>query len=127
MVVNDPVVLAEVEAEFAGYERALVANDVEALNRFFLDSTHTIRYGVAESLYGHGAIRAFRAARPSVGLARRLEKTVITTYGADYAVAATLFRRDGAPGKIGRQMQSWVRFPQGWRVVGAHVSIIDEG
>ena len=126
MIVNDPAVVAEVEAQFDSYERALVANDVEALNRFFLDAPQTIRYGVAENLYGHLAIRAFRAARSPAGLARKLERTVITTYGADFAVAATLFRREAAPGKIGRQMQSWVRFPEGWRIVAAHVSIIDE-
>jgi len=126
VIVNDPAVVAEVEAQFDSYERALVANDVEALNRFFLDAPQTIRYGVAENLYGHRAIEAFRAARSSAGLARKLEGTVITTFGADFAVAATLFRRDGAPGKISRQMQSWVRFAEGWRIVAAHVSIIDE-
>ena len=83
-----------------------------------------IRYGVGENLYGHGAIAAFRAARSPIGLARTRSQTVITTYGRDFAVASTLFHRD-APGKVGRQMQTWVRFPEGWRVVAAHVSIID--
>jgi hypothetical protein len=127
MIINDPKALAEVEAEFAAYERALTTNDVAALDAFFLDAPETIRYGATESLYGYAEIKAFRAARSPTGLARKLERTVITTYGEDFAVAATLFRRDGAPGKIGRQMQTWARLPQGWRVVAAHVSIISEG
>ncbi len=126
MTVDDPAARAEVEAAFAAYEQALVANDVAALDAFFLPSADAIRYGVAENLYGYEAIKAFRAARAPSGLARTLEKTRIVTYGRDFAVAATLFRRDSAPGKVGRQMQTWVRFPEGWRIVAAHVSVIDE-
>jgi hypothetical protein len=126
MIVDDPQTKAEVEAQVAAYERALVSNDVAALDRFFLASDAAIRYGAGESLYGYEAIKAFRAARPAAGLARRLEKTRIVTYGRDCAIAATLFRRDGAPGKIGRQMQTWIRFPEGWRIVAAHISVIDE-
>ena len=91
MIINDSPIKAEVEAEFAAYERALVANDVAALDRFFLDSEHAIRFGAGENLYGMAAIRAFRAGRPSAGLARTLESTSIVTYGHDLAVAATLF------------------------------------
>jgi hypothetical protein len=127
VIINDPKVLAEVEAEFAAYERALTTNDVAALDRFFLDASQTVRYGAAENLYGYEEIKAFRAARSPAGLARRLERTVITTYGEDFAVAATLFRRDSAPGKIGRQMQTWVRMSQGWRVAAAHESVISDG
>ena len=126
MIINDLLIQAEVEAEFAAYEQALISNDVAALDRFFLDSEHAIRYGVAENLYGHEAIQAFRAGRSPAGLARKLERTAIVTYGHDLAIAATLFRRDNAPGKIGRQMQTWVRFPEGWRIVAAHVSVIDD-
>ena len=126
MNVNDPKVLAEVEAAFAAYEQALVTNDVAALDAFFRDAPQTIRYGVGENLYGYEAIKAFRATRSPIGLARKLEKTVITTYGADLAVAATLFRRENASGRVGRQMQTWARFPEGWRVVAAHVSVIEE-
>src|SRR5580658_1498468 len=117
---------AEVEAAFAAYERALIANDVAALDRFFLPSEGVIRYGATENLYGYEAIKAFRAARSPQSPARRLEKTRIVAYGRDCAIAATLFRRDNAPGKIGRQMQAWIRFPEGWRIVAAHVSVIDE-
>ncbi|MGD0563414.1 MAG: oxalurate catabolism protein HpxZ [Roseiarcus sp.] len=126
MIVDDPQTRAEVEASFRDYERALVSNDVAALDRFFRDGAETIRYGVGENLYGIAAIRAFRAARSPAGLARELERTQITTYGRDFAIAATLFRRASAPGKIGRQMQSWARFPEGWRIVAAHVSVIDD-
>jgi hypothetical protein len=126
VTIDEPDAKAEVEAAFADYERALVSNDVEALDRFFLASEAAIRYGIGENLYGYEAIRAFRAGRSPAGLSRRLEKTRIVTYGRDCAVAATLFRRDSAPGKIGRQMQTWVRFPEGWRIAAAHISIIDD-
>ena len=126
MNIDDPETKAEVEAAFAAYETALTTNDVAALDGFFHDAPTSVRYGGGENLYGYAAIQAFRAARSPVGLARRLERTQITTYGRDFAIAATLFRRDSAPGKIGRQMQTWVRFPHGWRIVAAHVSVIDE-
>lgn len=126
MEIDIPEVKAEVEAVFARYEAALVGNDVEVLDELFLARPTTIRYGATENLYGIEAIRDFRRGRPSAGLSRRLEQTQITTYGRDVAVAATLFRRDSVPGKIGRQMQTWIRTPAGWRVAAAHVSVIDE-
>jgi MFS family permease len=112
---------------FRRYEAALVSNDVAVLDELFRNAPHTLRYGIAENLYGYEAIMAFRAARSPVGLMRRTDKTVITTYGHDTAVASTLFYRDAWAGsKVGRQMQTWIRFPEGWRIVAAHVSIIDE-
>jgi hypothetical protein len=126
MIVNDPEILAEVRPLFEAYERALVTNDVEALDGFFHAGPQTIRYGATENLYGIDEIRAFRSGRSPVGLERTLERTEITTYGRDLAIAATLFRRASAPGRIGRQMQTWARMPEGWRVVAAHVSLIDE-
>ena len=126
MTIDDPEVHAEVLALFEAYERALVGNDVAALDAFFLESEKAVRYGGGENLYGIAEIRAFRAARSPVGLMRRLERSQVTAYGRDLAITATLFRRDSAPGKIGRQMQTWVRFPQGWRIVAGHVSLIDE-
>ena len=125
MIIDDPAVKAEVEGVFALYEAALVSNDVATLERLFHDDPRTIRYGAAENLYGMDAIRAFRRARPSQGLARDLSGTVITTFGRDCAVAMTLFRREAAPGRVGRQSQTWLRFPDGWKVVAAHVSVID--
>jgi hypothetical protein len=126
MQVDLPDVLAEVTAQFARYEKALVGNDVAVLDELFRADSRTLRYGIAENLYGHDAIVAFRAARSPVGLMRRTAKTVITTYGRDAAVASTLFYRETLPGRVGRQMQTWVRFAEGWKIVAAHVSIIDE-
>jgi hypothetical protein len=126
MKINDPQILAEVEAAFARYETALVGNDVETLTALFWKSPVTIRYGIAENLYGSEAIAAFRTARSPLGLAREISRTVITTYGDNFATASTLFHRASAPGKVGRQMQSWARLPEGWRIVAAHVSLIDE-
>jgi Protein of unknown function (DUF3225) len=126
MEVDIPDVHAEVAEQFARYEKALVSNDVAVLDELFRDDSRTLRYGISEILYGYSEIMAFRAARPSVGLMRRTARTVISTYGHDTAVASTLFYRETAPGKVGRQMQTWVRFAEGWRIVAAHVSIIDE-
>lgn len=126
MDIDLPEVLAEVTAQFERYEKALVSNDVAVLDELFRNDPRTLRYGIAENLYGYGAISGFRAARSPVGLMRRTDRTVITTYGRDSAVASTLFYRDSLPGKVGRQMQTWVRFPEGWRIVAAHVSIIND-
>jgi hypothetical protein len=126
MQVDLPDVLAEVTEQFARYEKALVSNDVAVLDALFRPDSRTLRYGSGENLYGYDAIMAFRAARSPAGLMRRTAGTVITTYGRDTAVASTLFYRDSAPGKVGRQMQTWVRFPEGWKIVAAHVSVIDE-
>ena len=126
MQIDLPEVVAEVRAAFDRYETALGANDVVALDAIFHRDPRTIRYGGTENLYGYAEIAGFRAARSPAGLARTLSKTVISTYGRDHAVASTLFHRASVPGKIGRQMQTWVRFAEGWRVVAAHVSFIDE-
>ena len=124
--IDRPDVLAEVSAQFARYEQALVSNDVAVLDELFRKDSRTLRYGIAENLYGYGEIAAFRAARSPAGLMRKTSKTIITSYGRDTAVASTLFYRDSVPGRVGRQMQTWVRFPEGWKIVAAHVSIIDE-
>jgi len=125
MKINDPKILAEVTAAFERYEKALVTNDVVTLDELFFDDPNTIRYGVAENLYGYEEIKAFRAARSPAGLARKLDRTRITTYGDDFATANTLFVREGGT-KLGRQSQTWVRTQTGWRVVSAHVSLIDK-
>lgn len=123
MMINEPDVLAEVTAVFERYEAALVGNDVAVLDELFWNSPHTLRYGATENLYGYDAIRAFRAGRPSAGLARTLGKTVITTYGRDFATANTEFFRTGSD-RTGRQSQTWMRTADGWRVVSAHVSLL---
>jgi hypothetical protein len=121
---NDPHIVKEIEAAFAGYDEALRTNDVATLNRYFFDSPTTVRFGNAENLYGYAEISAYRArATPAIDAKR--DRTVITTYGKDFATVATLSRRPNG-GKVGRTMQSWVRFPQGWRIVAAHVSMIDD-
>jgi hypothetical protein len=125
MEIDLPEVVAEVSAAFERYEQALMTNDIATLNALFRDDPRTIRFGIAENLYGHAEIRGFRAARSPVGLARTRSRTVITTYGRDMAVASTLFHRETVPGKVGRQMQTWLRFPEGWRIVAAHVSLIE--
>jgi hypothetical protein len=121
---NQPEPLAELQAAFARYEDALVHNRVEVLDELFWDSAQTVRYGVAENLYGIDAIRAFRAARSAAGLARTLQHTVITTFGDDFGTAMTEFKREGG-NKIGRQSQTWCRIDGRWQVVAAHVSLMD--
>jgi hypothetical protein len=126
MEIDLPDVLAEVTAQFQRYEKALVNNDVAVLDELFHKDTRTLRYGIGENLYGYSEIASFRAARSPVGLMRRTARTIITSYGRDMAVASTLFYRDTLPGKVGRQMQTWARVAEGWRIVAAHVSVIDE-
>lgn len=124
MQIDIPEVKAEVEAVFARYETALVTNDVAVLDELFWESPSTVRFGATENLFGAAEIAAFRAARSPKGLAREILRTSITTYGRDFATASITFRRVGSD-RIGRQQQSWARFPDGWRVVAAHVSLID--
>ena len=126
MEIDMPDVVAEVQGAFDRYEQALVSNDVETLDALFRDDPRTVRFGGTENLFGYDQIKAFRAARSAAGLARTLANTVVTTYGRDFAIASTLFHRATMPGKVGRQMQAWVRFPDGWFVVAAHVSVIGE-
>jgi Protein of unknown function (DUF3225) len=123
LTINLPHVLAAVTAQFDRYEKALTGNDVAVLDELFWRSPHTLRYGATENLYGYDAIAAFRAGRPAQGLDRTLLKTVITTYGEDFATANVEFQRAGSS-KTGRQSQTWMRTPRGWRVVAAHVSLL---
>ena len=123
MHINRPEVLAEVTIAFGRYERALVSNDVAVLDELFWDSPHTIRYGSGENLYGIDEIRAFRAARSPAGLAREVLRTQITTFGDSFATTHIEFRRVGSE-RIGRQTQSWIKLPEGWKVVSAHVSLM---
>jgi hypothetical protein len=126
MTVNEPDVLTEVTAAVDAYETALMANDVEALDAFFRDAPETVRYGVAENLYGFKAIAEFRIGR-SGGSPQRLRlRTEITTFGRDYAIANVEFLREGAK-RPGRQSQAWIRTEAGWKIVSAHVSLLQEG
>ncbi len=123
MEINEAVVVAEVQAAFDAYEGGLRSADAALLDRLFWDSPHTVRYGADEILHGHDAIAAFNARRRALGDSRSLDQTVITTYGRDAATVSTLFL-ETPPGTVGRQMQTWLRMPEGWRVVAAHVSVI---
>jgi ketosteroid isomerase-like protein len=123
MPVNDPKAVAEVTAAFQSYETALNDNDVAALAALSWKSPLTIRFGLAENLYGHDAITAFRQARPNVDIGRSISKTVITTYGSDFATANTEFTKRDSD-RCGRQSQIWMRTEAGWRVVTAHVSFL---
>jgi hypothetical protein len=124
MLIDDPETLAEITAVFEAYEKALLEHDAETLDAMFLHSDKAVRYGVAEVQYGIDEVRGFRALQKPFD--RRLSRTLITTYGRDMAIASTLFHRPDFPGQIGRQMQTWVRTPQGWRVAAAHVSMMDD-
>ena len=124
MLFDDPLVLDEVTAVFHTYEAALLRNDAAALDAMFLHSPTTVRYGVSEVQYGIDEVRRFRAAQKP--FERTLSRTVITAYGRDVAVASTLFHRPDSPGEVGRQMQTWVRTGDGWKVAAAHVSMMDE-
>ena len=123
--INEPRTLAEVTDAFERYEAALTGNDVEVLDELFWNTAQVVRYGATENLYGIEEIRAFRTARSPKGLDRKLRNTVITTFGTDFATACTEFIRP-LSSQIGRQTQSWARFPEGWKIVAAHVSWMNE-
>ena len=121
--VNDPAALAELTAAFAAYERALVGNDIAALNRMFWDSPLTLRYGTREHelLYSHAEIAEFRQKRGAIDQRRTLRNTRIVTFGSDFGVANTEYVPAGSD-KVGRQSQTWARTADGWKIVSAHVS-----
>ncbi len=125
MEINLPDVYAELSALYPAYEKALVENDVETLTRLFWASPYAVRYGAGENLYGTAEIEAFRKARPSAGLARRIVRLEIVTFGQDFGSVMLEFERE-TPAKTvrGRQSQTWVRLDEGWRIVAAHVSLL---
>lgn len=125
--INRPEVVAEVRAAFERYERALVERDFATMDEQFWDGAPVVRFGIAENQYGPEVISAWRRVAPVIHPSRRLSNTVVTTFGDDFATVSTEFRSDVQPGLVGRQMQTWVRFPGGWRVVAAHVSTIPDG
>ena len=125
MTINDPAAHAELSTLYPQYEKALVENDVPTLTRLFWSSPHAMRFGVTENLYGTEEIESFRKARPAVGLNRRITRLDVVTFGRDFGSVTLEFERD-TPGKLvrGRQSQTWVRLPEGWRIVAAHVSLL---
>jgi Protein of unknown function (DUF3225) len=125
MRINDPETVAELQALYSQYERALVTNDAETLTRMFWASPQVMRFGITENLYGFDEIAAFRKGRAPLNLARNVRRLDIVTFGYDYGSVTLEFERD-VDAKIvrGRQSQVWVRLPEGWRIVAAHVSIL---
>ena len=126
MEINIPEVVAEVTQAWHRYQKAVDANDFDTMNELFWDSPYTVRFGPNGTLISHTAIASYRRNRPGRVIDRKLRNTVITTFGRDFAVASTLYERPTAPGKIGRQTQTWVKFPEGWRVVVGHVSLMEK-
>jgi hypothetical protein len=121
--INRPEVVAEVTAAVRCYEQALFANDTATLDALFWTSPHTLRFGITENLYGHGEISAFRSARKPGNLQRQEHKFVVTTFGSDFATANVEYSQ-GESARIGRMSHTWVHFPEGWRIVAAHVSFL---
>jgi hypothetical protein len=125
MTINDPVTVAELQALYPEYEQALVTNDVEKLVEMFWAGSEVMRFGVTENLYGPEELAAFRQGRPSANLARTVKRLDIVTFGRDFGSITLEFERATGQGTVrGRQSQVWVRFPEGWRIVQAHVSLL---
>ena len=124
--INNPEALQELEEAFEGYERALLANEPAELDAYFWRSELALRYGVAENLYGYDEISAYRQRRAQQGGApqRDIVRKVITTFGRDFGTANIDYVRRN--GRKGRQSQTWVRMPDGWRIVAAHVSLLQD-
>ncbi|HTJ33231.1 MAG TPA: oxalurate catabolism protein HpxZ [Dactylosporangium sp.] len=122
MDIDRPDVVAEVTAAFTDYEKALVAGDVGALDAWFWNSPQVTRFGIADRQEGAAALHEWRAAQPPLPAGRRLYDTHVTTFGSDLATVTTMFDYPGSQDRPGRQSQTWVRFPEGWRIVHAHVS-----
>ena len=125
MIINDPDVIAELQALYPRYEQALVTNDVQSMVEMFWSGDRVMRFGVNENLYGPEELAAFRKARPATNLARAVTRLDIVSFGRDFASITLEFERGGVSGKVrGRQSQVWVRFPEGWRIVSAHISLM---
>ena len=123
MEINNPQTLADVTRQFERYQQAIVDNDIAVLNELFWDNARTIRYGISENLYGHDEIATYRGTRDPGSVARIVGKSVVTSYGSDAATSNIEFTRAGCNG---RQSQAWIRMPEGWRIVAAHVSYMKE-
>jgi hypothetical protein len=122
--IDHPDVRREIEALFQDYERALMNNDVAALNGYFWRDDRLTRYGIADLQLGYDALAVFRAATPAPDFTRDIRRLRITAFGPDVAVAMCEFRRSDTH-KLGMQTQTWIRFTDGWKIVSAHVSMID--
>jgi hypothetical protein len=126
VTINDPAILAEVSVAFDAYEVALMTNDIEAMDALFWHSPLTVRYGAGDAQYGIDEIREFRKARAGGSPQRQVVRRSVTTFGPHFAATNIEFIREDSPA-IGRQSQSWTKFPEGWRIVSAHVSLTKGG
>ena len=125
MTINDPEVIAELSALYPRYEQALVTNDVDTLVDMFWDAPQVMRFGATENLYGSAELETFRKARPAANLARTVTRLDIVSFGSNFASITMEFERNTSGGLVcGRQSQIWVRMPEGWRIVSAHVSLL---
>lgn len=124
-IINDAVVVAELTQLYLKYEKALCTNDIETLDNLFWNSPEVVRFGVTENLYGSDEVRAFRAGRSPVNVDREMFNLKVVTFDADMAAVTLEFRRAiGGAVRLGRQSQMWRKFPQGWKIVSAHVSLL---
>jgi Protein of unknown function (DUF3225) len=125
MKINDPEVVAELQALYPQYERALVTNNVEKLVEMFWTGSEVMRFGITENLYGPEELETFRKRRPATDLVRNVKRLDIVSFGRDFASITLEFERSTSTEMIrGRQSQVWVRLPEGWRIVQAHVSLL---
>ncbi|BAZ08381.1 hypothetical protein NIES4071_01860 [Calothrix sp. NIES-4071] len=124
-VINDATVVAEVTALYLQYEESLCSNNIEVMDNLFWDAPEVVRFGLAENLYGSDEIRDFRASRPNPKIEREILNLKVVTFGNDTATVTLEFRRImNNIERFGRQSQTWYRFPTGWKVVSAHVSLL---
>lgn len=125
IIINEPEVIAELRALYLRYEEALVSNDVHTLMAMFWTGPEVMRFGVTENLYGPEELAAFRKGRPAANLARTITRLDVVSFGLDFASITLEFERSSASGTVrGRQGQVWVRLPEGWRIVSAHISLL---
>ena len=125
MEINNPEIVEEMTDAFMSYEKALKDNDVKMINHLFWNDPKTLRYGPNGTLISHAALSAFRRDRKTEGVRRKLKNTQIITFGRDFAVANTEADDESEPGTL-RQSQTWARTADGWKIVSAHVSYLQD-
>ncbi len=125
--INDAATIAELAELYPKYEEALVTNDLATLTAMFWSAPEVMRFGVSENLYGIEELEAFRRGRSPLNLARRVIRLDIVSFGKDFGSITLEFERESNGNTVhGRQSQSWVRLPEGWRIVAAHVSLLPD-
>jgi hypothetical protein len=126
-MINHAAIVAELTDLYLQYETALCNNDLETMDSLFWHSAEVVRFGTTENLYGIEAIRHFRQNRPTSNLERKISHLQVITFGQETASVTVEFQRSIAGVlRAGRQSQTWYRFPEGWKIVSAHVSLLPE-